>query len=239
MIPKIIHYCWFGRKPKSALVEKCIASWKKYCPDWDIKEWNEDNFDITVNAFCLEAYNQKKWAFVSDYVRFDVLNRYGGVYVDTDVEILKPIDRFLIYSLFAGHETDQWIAPGLILGSEPGHPILQMVLTDYEKESFFNENGKEKHKTVGEYFTEALIKYGIRPSGYYQEVNGIALFPKDYFCPMDDSTGIVTKTENTYTIHWYNKTWISPGLRFRVKITRLFHRIFGVNCFAWLKGIGK
>lgn len=235
MIPKIIHYCWFGGAEKSKLIEKCIDSWKKYCPDWQIIEWNESNFDVNTNLFCAQAYSNKKWAFVSDYARFDILNRMGGVYMDTDVEILKPIDCFLENSLFAGHETDEWVAPGLILGSVPNHPILQSVLEAYSQNAFLNEAGNEVHTTVGQYFTVALNQHGIQLNGKCQKVNGAAIYSKEYFCPLDDATGVMTKTENTYTVHWYSKTWIDPKIRIRTKITRVFHRLFGNDCFDWLK----
>lgn len=239
MIPKIIHYCWFGKNPKSELILKCIDSWRKYCPDWEIIEWNEENYDILKNKFCREAYKSGKWAFVSDYARFDILNRMGGIYVDTDVEIIKTLDRFREHSLFAGHETDQWIAPGLILGAEPENKIIKDVLKKYDSTSFIDGNGNENHKTVGEFFTASLIENGIVPNGFFQEQQGIAIYPKDYFCPLDDATGVLTKTENTYTIHWYSKTWIDPKIRARTKITRIFHRYFGNDCFAWVKGLRK
>lgn len=235
MIPKVIHYCWFGGKSKSKLILKCIESWKMFCPDWEIIEWNENNYDVNKNLFCKQAYKNEKWAFVSDYARFDILNTIGGVYMDTDVEILQPIDNFLKHRLFSGHETDCWIAPGLILGSESGNEVVKYVIDLYNKESFLDDEGKEKHKTVGEYFTAALKEYGIVPDGHYQEINGIAVYEKEFFCPLDDSTGVMTKTENTHTIHWYSKTWISPKIKLRTKITRICHRIFGKDCFYWLK----
>ena len=239
MIPKIIHYCWFGGQPKSAIIEKCISSWRKYCPEWQIIEWNESNFNVKQNQFCREAYDNKKWAFVSDYARFDVLNRFGGIYVDTDVEIIKPLDDLLHYAVFAGHETEKWVAPGLILGAEAGHPILKRVLDAYEDASFLDAHGSEIHTTVGEYFTAALKESGINPNGRNQVVDNVAIFAKDYFCPLNDSTGVLKKTKNTYTIHWYEKTWIDPKIRFRTKITRIAHRIFGDDCFQWLKRMMK
>lgn len=235
MIPKIIHYCWFGRNEKPKMLLKCIESWKKYCPDYEIKEWNEDNFDVTANLFCRQAYENRKWAFVSDYARFSILQRFGGIYVDTDVEVLRPLDRFLAHDLFAGHETDEWVAPGLILGTVPDHPVIAYCLRSYDNAVFLNADGSENHKTVGEFFTAALRENGIIPNGAYQEKNGIALYPKEFFCPMNDATGEIRKTEDTYTIHWYTKSWIDPKIRIRTKITRVFHRIFGENCFAFLK----
>lgn len=234
MIPKKLHYCWFGRNPKPQLVQKCIESWKKYCPDWEIIEWNEDNYDISKSEFCKQAYENKKWAFVSDYARFDILNQYGGVYVDTDVEIIASIDEFLRHTLFSGYETDRWVAPGLILGGESGQDVLKSVLNAYDHAAFM-ENGTENHKTVGEFFTAALIEHGFVMNGQLAEIDGMALYPKEYFCPLDDSTGVMKKTKNTHTIHWYSKSWFDPKVRIKCKITRVFHRLFGTDCFRWLK----
>lgn len=235
MIPKIIHYCWFGRGKKSKLIIRCIESWKKYCTDWEIIEWNEDNFDVFRNTFCRDAYMNKKWAFVSDYARFFALNKMGGVYLDTDVEIIKPIDLFLQNDLFAGYETNNWVAPGLILGSVSNHSILKQVLNEYDKAIFIDDNGQELHKTVGEYFTEELRNNGIEINGKTQIINGIAIYSKEYFCPFDDTTGVLTKTENTYTVHWYSKTWLNPMIRVRTKITRVIHRYFGKDLLKKLR----
>lgn len=239
MIPKIIHYCWFGNNPKPQLIEKCIASWEKKCPDWEIIEWNEHNFDIYCNVFCRQAYENKKWAFVSDYARFYVLNMFGGVYLDTDVEVIKPLDVFLSNKLFAGYETDNWVAPGLILGSIPEHPILKKLLDLYDNISFINEDGSENCKTVGKFFTAVLNDYGFKLNGKYQELEGVAIYPKDFFCPLNDLTGVMKKTKNTHTIHWYSKSWLPTKIRIRTKITRVCHRVFGIQCFDWIKRIRK
>ena len=235
MIPKILHYCWFGNSPKPKTVLKCLDSWKKFCPGWEIIEWNDDNFDVQKNSYCRQAYKNTKWAFVSDYARFDILNQMGGVYMDTDVEVIKSLEPLLTHQAFAGHETDEWVAPGLILGCEPEHLLIQGVLAKYNNAAFLNEDGAENHMTVGEYFTAALKENGIIPNGSFQEKNNIAIYPKDFFCPLNDATGILRKTKNTYTIHWYSKTWIDPVTRFRTKITRPLHLVFGNDCFAWLK----
>ena len=139
MIPKIIHYCWFGGKPLPKLAKKCIASWKKFCPDYEIKEWNESNFDLNSCTYVKEAYDSKKYAFVSDYARFWILHRYGGVYFDTDVELLKSIDDILADGAFMGVENfvaEQnkakiSINPGLGIAAEPGMLIYQEILDFY------------------------------------------------------------------------------------------------------------
>lgn len=136
MIPKIIHYCWFGRNPKPELVQRCIASWKKYCPDYEIIEWNESNYDISKSAFMLEAYNCKKWAFVSDYARFDIINEQGGVYFDTDVELTAPIDELLVNDAFFAFETARNIASGLGFGATKGHVSIIACLEPYLNRHF-------------------------------------------------------------------------------------------------------
>ena len=133
-IPHIIHYCWFGRNPKSELVLNCIESWKKYLPGYEIREWNEDNYDVTQVNFVKEAYENQKWAFVSDYVRFDVLYQFGGIYFDTDVELLKPIpEEILAKRAFTGFESTKLISPGLVMGSIKGLNLISEILEEYQK----------------------------------------------------------------------------------------------------------
>ena len=141
MIPKIIHYCWFGRNPLPELAQKCIASWKKYLPDYEIKEWNEDNFDVNIIPYTAEAYAQKKYAFVSDYARFWIQHKYGGIYFDTDVEVIRPIDDIIARGNFMGFETDPnsekgdasnaSVNPGLGLGVAPGLGVIIKLLDYY------------------------------------------------------------------------------------------------------------
>ena len=142
-IPHIIHYCWFGRNPKSELVLNCIESWKKYLPGYEIREWNEDNYDVTQVNFVKEAYENQKWAFVSDYVRFDVLYQFGGIYFDTDVELLKPIpEEILAKRAFTGFESTKLISPGLVMGSIKGLNLISEILEEYQKSSFLVDGSR-------------------------------------------------------------------------------------------------
>ena len=231
MIPKKIHYCWFGRGEKPALANKCIASWKKYCPDFEIIEWNEDNFDINYNAYTRYCYENKKWAFLSDYVRLVVIYEHGGIYFDTDVEVIKPIDKLLQLDAFMGFENDSHVATGLGFGAEANHVVLKKMLDEYE------ELLDGKHGVIGCPIlnTQAMVKLGLELNGKKQAVAGSVVFPKEYFNPYDDPTGRLLKTKNTYSIHWYSKSWMSKKAILRSKITQPFHRIFGVDCFKWLK----
>ena len=166
MIPKIIHYCWFGRNPLPVLAQKCIASWKKYLPDYEIKEWNEDNFDVNIIPYTAEAYAQKKYAFVSDYARFWILYRYGGIYFDTDVEVIRPIDDIIARGNFMGFETDPnpkkgnasegSVAPGLGLGVTPGLGLMKKMLDYYDGKHFVLEANASEQITVVDICTEVL-----------------------------------------------------------------------------------
>ncbi len=249
MIPKIIHYCWFGDKDKPAKVKKCIKSWKKYCPGYEIKEWNEDNFDINICDYVKEAYDSKKYAFVSDYARFYILYHEGGVYFDTDVEIIRPIDDIVEKGAFMGCESDACdlsqgftaptnvdaVNPGLGIAAAPGLRLYKEMLDFYGEQHFIMPNGSLNTTTVVEYTTNILLKNGMKNVPGIQKVAEILIYPKEYFCPLNNNTGKLEITDNTYTIHWYSKTWVSKNIRIKSKITRIFHRVFGEDCFQWLK----
>lgn len=158
MIPKKIHYIWFGRNPLPELALKCIESWKKYCPDYEIIEWNEDNFDISKNLYAKQAYEAKKWAFVSDYARVKILYKYGGIYLDTDMEILKNIDKLINSQSFTGFEDCKNIAFG-IYGSRPKSEILKMLLDSYDNDRFILDNQMLNTKTIVTRLTDILLKY--------------------------------------------------------------------------------
>lgn len=227
---KKIHYCWFGGNEKSPTIKKCIESWKKYFPDWEIIEWNESNFDVNCNLYVRQAYEAKKWAFVSDYARFWVLQKYGGLYFDTDVEVVKPFDDILDNDAFVGFENDKFVNPGQVLYSKmPEHSIIKQTVAWYDSARFLDDNGERIKINVCGIFTNILKEYGFKPDGSLQNCGGIILYPKDYFCPFDDATGLLHKTENTYSIHWYDKSWMPKSKIIRNKITRIIHRWFGTD----------
>lgn len=214
MIPKIIHYCWFGRNPLPDLAIKCIDSWKKFFPDYEIKEWNEDNFNVNIIPYTAEAYRAKKYAFVSDYARFWILYHHGGLYFDTDVEVIKPMDDIVAKGPFMGCEgiptkevTTLGVAPGLGLGVNPGLGLYKDFLDYYSKLSFYNPNGMRNQVTIVEYTTEILCKHGLKNVEGIQYVAGVYIYPKEYFCPKDYVTNRLTITNNTYSIHHYTATW--------------------------------
>lgn len=219
MIPKIIHYCWFGRNPKPKDVLECIASWTTFLPDYEIKEWNEDNYDVNKCQFMREAYKEKKWAFVSDYCRIDVVNQYGGIYLDTDVEVLKSFDSLLGEKFFCGFEGVEpevkykKVAFGLGFGSEAHHPILEEILDFYERSSFDENKQDLSQITCPVIQTNALHKFGLVPNGETQRNNLWVAFSEEYFCPMNYCTHQTKITSNTYSIHHYSATWVNPFRR--------------------------
>lgn len=238
MIPKRIHYCWFGRGEKPKLAKKCIASWKRYCPDYEIIEWNEDNYNLDSNKYTRYCYDNKKWAFLSDYVRLDVVSKHGGLYFDTDVELLKNINELLEYEAFYGFENETSIATGLGFGSEAQHPTIIAMKKMYE-DIWLNREKSIELLGCPILNTRALLGLGIVLNGRRQSICGAEIFPVEYFNPYDDSTGILNKTKNTISIHWYSKSWMSKSTILRSKLTKPFHRLFGNNCFDWLKRIIK
>lgn len=224
MIPKIIHYCWFGGNPLPPSALKCIESWKKYCPDYKIIEWNESNYDVNKNRYMSDAYKEKKWAFVSDYARLDVIYQYGGVYFDTDVELIKPIDYLLKNKLFCGwEERDQnyrlkypnfenSVNFGLGYGAEKGNIILRDILDLYDHLSFYNTDGSLNLVACPHYQTEILNKYGLDDSRRtLQRLKFATVYPEDFFSPKSITTGKINLTKNTVSIHHFSMSWISPN----------------------------
>ncbi len=234
MIPKTIHYCWFGRSEKPRLAEKCIASWKKFCPDFEIMEWNEDNFNIENYPYAKYCFENKKWAFLSDFVRLIVVYEYGGVYFDTDVEVIKPFHELLFYDAFYGFENNTNIATGLGFGAISKHKTVDAMIQKYN-ELKADENGKYPLVVCPALNTEALIPMGLKLNGQLQNVEGAVILPIDYLNPYDDPTGRLNKSKNTVSIHWYSKSWMDKKTILRSIITKPFHRIFGNDCFDWVK----
>lgn len=208
MIPKIIHYIWFGKKPFPEKVQECIDSWHKYMPEYKFMLWNEDSFDVNSVPFTKQAYENKKWAFVSDYVRIYALYEFGGWYLDTDVEILKPLAPFENKSLVFG--TDVNGALTALMGSESGHPYWNRMLDIYANMSFIKEDGSFNVIVNNTYLQDVLIDYGFVHENKYQELgNDIVVYPDDYFHVADLEKGTIHKTKNSYAIHWHTLLWTS------------------------------
>ena len=225
MIPKIIHYCWFGRGEKPELAKKCIASWRKSCPDFEIREWNEGNCDYLSIPFMAEAYAAKKYAFVSDVMRLIVLEQYGGVYFDTDVEVLRDISPLLDDEGFIGFENDQFVNSGQVMAAKAHHPVIQAMIEEYKKLHFTNTDGTATPVGCPRLNTDVMERFGLIRNGREQVVAGIHVYSADYFNPMDSTTGKLTKTENTYSIHWYSMSWLPKRVQMKAKMGRILRRV--------------
>lgn len=241
MIPKVIHYCWFGRNEKPQVALECIKIWKKYFPGWKIIEWNEDNYDLSGIQYIEDAYKLKKWAFVSDLVRLDVLYKYGGIYLDIDVDFLKPLpDVFLNYKGFMGFEHTKTIAPGLILGVEKNNSFVKMILDSYDGERFYyNKNGI--YKTINTRITEALLEQGLIKNNKYQVVGDFHIFPSEYFCGYNTDIREPEITENTICWHHYLGSWSNPSIK--MKLQDCLKKMIGVKNYKrllyFVRGVKK
>ena len=218
-IPHKIHYIWFGNNDKPEIVQKCIESWEKYFSDYEIIEWNESNYDTSKCAYIKEAYDAKKWAFASDYARFDILYKYGGIYFDTDVEILKKYPDYILNNIaFSGMESTGNLAPGLVFASIPGLPILKEILDNYEKDHFL-ERGKQNEKTVNCRVNEILQKKGFVPNNQFQTVAGLSIYPSVFFCGYDMDIREFDIREETVSIHHYACSWKKKGIKRAIQDT--------------------
>lgn len=255
MIPKVIHYCWFGRKPLPELAKKCIASWQKFLPDYEIKEWNEDNFDVNIIPYTAEAYKARKYAFVSDYARFWILYKYGGLYFDTDVEVIRPMDDIIAQGPFMGCENAALgelspqmlgVNPGLGLGANPGLNLYKDILNYYGKRHYLLSQGIYSNETVVTITTNFLCRKGLNFIKQVQEIEGIWIYPKEYFCPKNYKTGLLTITQKKVSIHHYNASWLPWYVVMEHKICYKLHipcmdvlNKFFYTKTAWKKVFGK
>lgn len=225
MIPNIIHYCWFGGKPIPQDYLRYIDSWRKFLPDYEIKRWDESNYDVNCIPFSSEAYSVGKFAYVSDYARLRILYEQGGVYFDTDVEVIKPIDDILTKGPFMAFEKNTNAAPdeilnvavGLGFAVEPHNPIIREILDFYESRHYIYPDGHIEQITIVKIVTDILKKHGLKKSDMPTTVEGITLYPWDYFCPVEFLSSKLEITENTRTIHHYSASWMSWTDKLKMK----------------------
>ena len=244
MIPRTIHYCWFGRNPLPESAKRYIASWQKFFPDYEIKEWNEDNFDVNSMPYTHDAYEAGKYAFVSDYARFWILYHHGGLYFDTDVEVIRPMDDIVAKGAFMGFELDNVrsaspilsINPGLGLGAEKGYAIYAEILKGFEQLDFYLPDGSRNPFTMIPMVTKIMQERGLILKDEIQTIDGITIYPNEYFNPFDDITGLLRKTPNTRSIHWYAKTWADNSRPWLVAIKRWIRRTLGTGFTNAIKG---
>ncbi len=216
MIPKVIHYCWFGGKKIPKEYQYYISSWKRKCPDYRIVEWNESNFDLNLCSYIKEAYECQKWAFVSDFARFWILYNEGGVYLDTDVELVKGLDKLIDKGPFMGQEAGtRGVAPGLGLGVEKGNPLYKRIIDYYMKQRFVNKDGTINTYTVVQRVTDIMKEYGYTPSDRIQKIEGIYIYPPEYFCPYNAVTAEMNITPKTISIHHYAASWFPKTVRIK------------------------
>ncbi|MBV7413740.1 glycosyltransferase family 32 protein [Aeromonas sp. sif2433] len=218
MIPKKIHYCWFGRGQLPELAVSCIKSWETHLPDYEIVMWNEDNFDINSNRYTKEAYEAKKYAFVTDYVRLYVLYHHGGIYMDTDVEVIKPLDQFLKHRAFTGCEDDMMCVTGT-MASEKGHKWIEELLLDYNDRAFILPGGNFDNTPNTKVITNTTMRnYNWRPRNEHQILReDLNIYPFDVFCAKEWRTRKITVTENTHTIHHFSASWHTRTQRIKSK----------------------
>ena len=228
MIPKKIHYCWFGRNPKPKLAQKCMQSWHKYCNDYEIVEWNEDSFDLeAAPLYVKQAYEAKKWAFVTDYVRLYALYYHGGIYMDTDVEVTKPFNRFLKLKGFSGFE-DEISVPTGIMAAEAGHPLIKEWLDEYDDKLFLLPDGSMNMETNVLAITHSMVRHGLKLDNTLQTVADYTFYPKDYFCPKSAADGLIYRTKNTHTIHHFAGSWMPADMKKKFRNEQIFQLIIYV-----------
>jgi len=224
LIPKKIHYCWFGDDPMPESAEKCMETWKKYCHDYEINEWNESNFDINCCDYVREAYEAKKWAFVSDVARLYALVNHGGIYLDTDVELIKPLDGILSCEAFSGFEKKDRIATA-VMACVKGHILFAEFLDEYRNLHFVNADGSYDFTPNVSRITNTCLKYGLKLDNSLQKINGLTLFPCDYFYPKDFETGKTSITDNTYSIHHYDGSWLPEENKYYAKLHCKYNKV--------------
>lgn len=230
MIPPIIHYCWFGRRELTPLSKKCLASWRQFFPGYEIREWNEDNFDVNIIPYTAEAYQVGKYAFVSDYARFWVLYQYGGLYFDTDVEVIRPMEDIVEKGPFMGFELlgeKKAVNPGQGLAAKPGMALYKTILDRYEHLPFLLPDGNINPCMMIPMVTDLLVNDGLTGDGTIEHIDGIDIYPPEWFNPFDDALGRLRKTDNTRTVHWYAKSWLPQEATWKTEWKRWFRRLLG------------
>lgn len=239
-IQKIIHYCWFGKGKKSKLMKKCMKTWSKYFPDYKIIEWNEENFDINQNEYVKEAYKNKKYAFVSDYARLYALYNYGGIYFDTDIEVMKEFDDIINDRDIYAFEKKDLIMTGVMIARKKSR-IIEKFIKVYDNLKFVNKDGTFNLVPNTYRLTEILKEYGLICNNKKQTLeNNVAdIYPIEYFCAYDMDNSHFIPTENTYTIHHYDGSWTSGKEKVLKFIKRSLSKIIGRKLYDKIRNIRK
>lgn len=225
-IPKIIHYFWFSGEEYPEKIKRCIDSWHKYCPDFEIKKWDLDNYDYKTNIFSREAIEHRAWAFASDVARADVVYRYGGIYLDSDVEIVRSLEDLLYHDAFIGFEDNNAVDPGSGFGAVPGNKIIQAFCNMYKDKHFILEDGSINNLACPKYYTDELVKRGLKLSGSFQIVDGMAVYPVTYFCPHSYRSGLTYRRPETYSIHHHTASWKNEEEKKEIQDARAIFKKF-------------
>ena len=234
-IPRMIHYCWFGNGEKPKFICDCINTWKVVLNDYEIVEWNESNFDVNINKYVKEAYEQKKYAFVSDYVRVYALYNYGGIYFDTDVTVFKKFDDLLENDSFWGFEEKNYIATSTI-GAKKGNKLIKKFLDSYENKSFLKEDGSIDTLTNVAIVSKIISDLGVKLDGTFQKVENLAaVYPQEYFSPYDYINCYSKKTDKSYAMHHFYKSWLPFSARLKAFIKKNVAKVFGGENIARLR----
>ena len=233
MIPKIIHYCWVGNAPKPKSVLYCIESWKKFCPDYEIKEWNESNYDFSKNHYMKQAYDAKKWGFVPDYARLDIIYQYGGIYLDTDVELVKSFDELLDQDAFMGFENtgdgEYFVNCGQGFGAVPKHEIIKAARDLYDNLEFINFDGTLNMLASPHYTTQTLCQFGLEQKDKEQKLPNMMIYRSDVLCPKNFRTGKLNVTDKTVSIHHFTASWLDDQIKKEMEHQQLLERYFGIK----------
>ena len=244
MIPKIIHYCWVGNAPKPKSVLYCIESWKKFCPDYEIREWNESNYDFTKNKYMKQAYEAKKWGFVPDYARLDIIYEYGGIYLDTDVEIIRSFDELLDQEAFMGFEETgektYYVNCGQGFGAVPHHEIIKKARDLYEHISFYKEDGTLNMLASPHYTTQILKEYGLLQENKDQNLRSMKIYASDVLCPKNFRTGKIHESNRTVSIHHFTASWLDEKIKKEIKRRQKLERVMGkggTNKFLYIESV--
>lgn len=235
-IPKIIHYCWFGGKEKPSKIQKCIDSWHKYLNDYEFMEWNESNFNINCNKYVKQAYENKKFAYVSDYARINALYQYGGIYMDTDVMVYKSFDDLLDNKCILGFEEENYIATSF-MASIPKHDLIKEFINRYEGINFYNDDNSLDLTTNVQRLTDILENRGLIRNDKYQQIDDISIYPQEYFSPYDYGNCIRKNTENTYCEHLFLVSWLPWTTKVKKAAKKIIIPVIGKNNMNKLRSL--
>jgi len=235
VIPKVIHYCWFGGKPLPETANRCLASWGTHCPGYQIRRWDETNLDVHRCRFARQAHAAGAWAFVSDWARLRIVHDHGGIYLDTDVELVQPLDDLLAWRAFFGFQHDGSVATGLGFGAEQGHSVVAALLAGYEAASFIGADGRSVTTPCPQRDSAVFARLGFRLDGSFQDREGVAVLPPEYLCPKSFESGHVTITPLTHAIHHFQASWHTTAeaadLRRRRRYARLCGKSLGARIY--------